>query len=298
MRRFALAAMVVVMAQGASAADLPILRGAYVEPTFRSYTKWEGFYVGGHAGYSSHDFDFSKTIQGLQKELVRQSVLEASISQWELLGSSNQRSTAFGGFVGYNLQWEDAVIGVEANYTHFGGKAGTSSGSMARTISNPDGSNPPPGHFYEYDASLSGAASARVNDLVTLRVRGGWSVGSFMPYAFAGLAAGFVDISRSATLSITTRDQYTENVVVGFTAGGAPITVPVARNDVIARSTESRAESQKNLLTFGFTAGVGFEYLVTPNIFLRAEYEYTQLPLAKDTIIQLNTGRVGVGAKF
>ncbi len=61
---------------------------------------------------------------------------------------------------------------------------------------------------------------------------------------------------------------------------------------------DNRSENQETLLTFGFNAGIGFEYLLMQNIFLRAEYEYVQLPLAKDTIIQLNTGRVGLGAKF
>ena len=28
------------------------------------------------------------------------------------------QSSGFGGFVGYNSQWDDVVIGVELNYTH------------------------------------------------------------------------------------------------------------------------------------------------------------------------------------
>jgi hypothetical protein len=38
--------------------------------------------------------------------------------------------------------------------------------------------------------------------------------------------------------------------------------------------------------------------MLMSNIFMRAEYEYAQLTTAKDTIIQLNTGRLGIGAKF
>lgn len=291
MRRFALAAMIVVMAHGASAADLPILRGAYVEPTFRSYTKWEGFYFGGHAGYSTHDFDFTKTTQGLQKSIMQNTVLESVIGDWTLMGTTNVRSTGFGGFVGYNWQWEDAVIGIEANYTHFSGqKNATSSGSIPGIrVVNPQGSNPAPGHSDIYDISLSGAASARVNDLISLRARGGWAFGSFMPYGFAGLTAAIVNVNRTVTISYEHFDLY--SIVVNG------ITIPQV-DLVSAVSGRTRSESQKNLVTFGFNAGFGFEYLVMPNIFLRAEYEYTQLPLAKDTVIQLNTGRVGVGAKF
>jgi opacity protein-like surface antigen len=288
MRRLLVAGFIVAAAHGAHAADpadVPILRGSYYEAPKTYRTNWQGVYVGGHYGYSSHDFDFSNTTTGLQRFLMRESILAANVGEWQLLGSSNQRSSGFGGFVGYNAQFEDAIIGVEANYTHFAGKRGSSSASLSRTIANPQGSNPPAGHSYEYDVTLIGDASARVNDLLTLRARGGYSMGSFMPYAFAGLAMAFVDIDRSATARVTTWDLYHD-------------AAQVLHTDLLGSSTETKSESQKNLLTFGFTAGLGFEYLLMSNIFVRAEYEYTQLPLAKDTVIQLNTARVGLGAKF
>lgn len=292
MRRWLVAGFIAVSAQGAQAADPPILRGSFYEAPKSYRSLWEGFYVGGHYGYSSHDFDFSKTTTGLQQFLVRESVLAASVGEWQLLGSSSVRSSGFGGFAGYNWQWDDAVISVEANYTHFSGVWGNANASLSRVVTNPAGSNPPPGHTYEYDVTLSGNASARVNDLVTLRARGGYAMGSFMPYAFAGLAMAFIDINRSVSVDVDTWDLYNETVVIGG------ITAVVPRRDLIGVSNQTRAESQKDLLTFGFNAGLGFEYMLMPHIFLRAEYEYVQLPLAKDTIIQLNTGRVGVGAKF
>ena len=146
--------------------------------------------------------------------------------------------------------------------------------------------------------SLIGNAQAKINDMLTLRVRGGYSMGSFMPYAFGGIAAALVDIDRSASVRTITRDLFDETVVIGFDAAGNPITGTVPRNIVIGVSTDAKSESQRNLLTFGFTAGLGFEWMLMPNIFVRAEYEYAQLPLAKDTLMQLNTGRVGIGAKF
>jgi outer membrane immunogenic protein len=288
MRRLLVAGFIAVVAHSAHAADpadVPILRGSYYEAPKTYRTNWQGVYVGGHYGYSSHDFDFSNTTTGLQRFLMRESVLAASVGEWQLLGSANQRSSGFGGFVGYNAQFEDAIIGVEANYTHFAGKRGSSTASLSRTVANPEGSSPPAGHSYEYDVTLIGNASARVNDLLTLRARGGYSMGSFMPYAFAGLAAAFVDIDRSASARVVSWDLYED--ALGF-----------FRRDLLGDSTETKAESQKNLLTYGFTAGLGFEYLLMQNIFMRAEYEYVQLTTAKDTIIQLNTARVGLGAKF
>jgi outer membrane immunogenic protein len=277
MRRFGIAAAVLIVAQGASAADLPILRGSYVEPISRSRPVWQGFYIGGHYGYSSHDFDFSKTTGALQTAILRDYAVFADIRVNPLLaGTANVRMSGFGGFAGYNWQWDDAVVGVEANYTHFGAKTGSSSiVQMTRAFVPAVGPTPPPGRTY--DLTLRADAAARVNDLVTLRARGGYSMGGFMPYAFAGLAFGLIDIQRSTTL---TQGDYDNGVRINTT------------------TLENRSENQENLLTFGFNAGIGFEYLLMQNIFLRAEYEYVQLPLAKDTVIQLNTGRVGLGAKF
>lgn len=282
MRRFGIAAAVLIVAQGASAADLPILRGSYVEPISRSRPVWQGFYIGGHYGYSSHDFDFSKTTGTLQTAILRDYTGFVDVRDNPLLaGTANVRMSGFGGFAGYNWQWDDAVVGVEANYTHFSAKTGSSSiAPLTRAFAPPAGPVPPVG-FYTYDLTLSADAAARVNDLVTLRARGGYSMGSFMPYAFAGLAFGLVDIQRSAALTLT---RY--NNINGV------------RTIDSVTTQDNRSENQENLLTFGFNAGIGFEYLLMQNIFLRAEYEYVQLPLAKDTVIQLNTGRVGLGAKF
>ena len=291
MRRLILAAVFAGVgwsAQAADLADLPILRGAVSEGLSSTAVNWDGIYAGGHLSYTSHDFDFSKTAQSLQRNIVRDSILLPSVGEWTLLGSSNVRSPGFGGFVGYNWQWDDVIVGFEANYTHFQSKVTGSTGSLRRTVTNPDGSSPPAGHSYQYDLLLTGDASAKMNDMVTLRARAGWSSGIFLPYMFGGLAIATVDIARSATLTGTRYDVWDDTS-----------TTPVTHHeDPSACCSARKSESQKNLLTFGFSAGFGTEMLLTRNIFARAEYEYTQLPLAKDTLIQLHTGRVGIGAKF
>src|SRR5262245_20508460 len=215
MRRWLLAAFVGVGAQGADAADLPILRGSFQEPPPVYRTVWDGFYVGVHYGFSSHDFDFSKTTIAEQEFLIRQSIFADSVDQWLPLGTSNQRTSGFGGFAGYNFQFEDAIVGVEASYTHFGSKWGGASSALTRDVANPQGPTPPLGHTYDYTATMTADARARVNDLVTLPARGGYSMGSFMPYAFAGLAAGFVDIDSGAAVFLNRYDRWNENVTVG-----------------------------------------------------------------------------------
>ncbi len=74
MRRLLVAGFIVVAAHGAHAADpadVPILRGSYYEAPKAYRSNWQGFYVGGHYGYSSHDFDFSNTTGALQTALLR-----------------------------------------------------------------------------------------------------------------------------------------------------------------------------------------------------------------------------------
>src|SRR5262245_7451010 len=66
MRRLMLAAAMAGMTFGAEAADLPdlpILRGSYAEGLSRARVNWQGFYVGGQAGYGSSDENFAGSNQ-------------------------------------------------------------------------------------------------------------------------------------------------------------------------------------------------------------------------------------------
>lgn len=64
--------------------------------------------------------------------------------------------------------------------------------------------------------------------------------------------------------------------------------------------------SRDNAYAAGFVAGLGLDVAITPNIFLRAEYEYiafSQLGYVENTVFgglrsSLNTGRVGIGVRF
>src|SRR5436190_24174076 len=101
MRRLLVAGFIVLAAQAAHAADpaeMPILRGSFYEAPKVLRTDWSGFYAGAHFGYSSHDFDFTKTATGLQEFLVRESIFAKSVGAWQLLGTANTRSSGFGGF--------------------------------------------------------------------------------------------------------------------------------------------------------------------------------------------------------
>ena len=85
-----------------------------------TFTRWAGFYFGGQVGYSGARADFSKASEPLVGFSLRDLVLEAQDmpSTFQVLRNAGTNVTGFGGFVGYNSQWQDLVLGFEANYTH------------------------------------------------------------------------------------------------------------------------------------------------------------------------------------
>jgi hypothetical protein len=106
--------------------DLPILRGSSPPPAPvwtvgpATFTRWSGFYFGGDFSFNNGTTNFSTaTAPGIQFALQNTVVQQTfTPSQLQLLG--NGAGNAFGGgaFLGYNTQWQDVIVGVEANYTH------------------------------------------------------------------------------------------------------------------------------------------------------------------------------------
>jgi outer membrane immunogenic protein len=99
--------------------DLDMLRGSQpVGPA--TFTRWSGFYFGGQIGFSDANADFSGATAPLVHYSLRESTLENddSVSTWPVLGSGGSDAIGYGGFVGYNTQWQDVVLGLEGNYTH------------------------------------------------------------------------------------------------------------------------------------------------------------------------------------
>ena len=123
MRRLLMVAVMCGMVSGAQAADmpdLPFLRGSFTEGLSKGSVNWGGGYIGGHASHGAADMDFTNSGQDLLAKLLNNVDLEAqfNISKWPLLGKDHMQSSGYGGFIGYNFQFAEAIIGVELNYTH------------------------------------------------------------------------------------------------------------------------------------------------------------------------------------
>ena len=127
MRSFLIAAVAVCFGQFAQAADLPFLRGSFQDGPIAPRAMWEGFYIGGQAGYGSGDTKFIRFQFRPDSVPRRQYCWIASGDRRRVMAAELQqsigRSEVYGGFAGYNSQWEDVVIGVEMSYMHgkFGG---------------------------------------------------------------------------------------------------------------------------------------------------------------------------------
>jgi opacity protein-like surface antigen len=271
MRKFLVAAAMMAVAQGAEAADmpdLPILRGAMTDGLTSSRTIWHGYYAGVQAGTGQSDTNFAHSTDAVTAHLLNNTTLEstAAVSTWPLLSKQTARGTGYGAFAGYNSQWDDVVVGVEASYLH-GKFGGSQTGSMERLVTMSATVND--------DVISTSTSQMKISDYGTLRARAGYAVGSFLPYLFAGGAFGLADISRTSTVS-------------GYHDYG------LGKTNVAFGVSETN--QQKSHLVTGYTAGLGVDVNLIGGLFMRAEWEYVRFTASVDTSI--NTVRAGLGYKF
>jgi len=274
MRRFLLSVLMCAAASGAQAADLPdfpVLRGGFTDGFTTPPVNWRGFYIGGQAGYGSSDEKFAGSNSNMLAALLDHNVIEEmQVSQWNLgLGGQSARTSAFGAFAGYNSQWDDVVLGIEASYMH--GSFGGASHATKELVS---GAKLSDGFFH--DVAVDSSASISISDMATFRGRAAYAWGCFLPYVFGGFALGNADILRSVTVH-----DAVSNVI------GGPF-APLA--------TLNATDGVHNHLIYGYTAGLGVDVNLVGGLFMRAEWEYIRFTSQVDT--NINTVRAGLGYKF
>ena len=253
----------------APAADY--LRGSEVYgPAEASYYNWSGFYLGAQAGYTNTQANFNNATASLISHMLRNTSLEdlARVSEWTVLGEADVRGPSYGGFIGYNSQWENVILGVEANYNRISVSVSDADG-LSRIIS--------PGDGFTYGVTVNSSASLHITDYGTLRARAGYVMGRFLPYLTAGFAVGRVETVRSADVS----GSYVPEGQAG----------PV--NNFAMSLTEPKAT-----YAIGYAAGAGVDVALMSNIFLRGEVEWLQFTNLPDIKAQMVTGRVAAGLKF
>jgi opacity protein-like surface antigen len=147
------------------------------------------------------------------------------------------------------------IVGIEGNYIHDGFRPGT----------NSTGVQFDPADNLTVLSIASSSAVVRLSDFGSLRLRGGYVIGCFLPYLFFGAGLGGQTVDRAIVVM------------------PAPLR-PAWTNDSTSR------------LVYGYTAGVGFDVLLTGGLFARLEYEYRRV--TADIESNVNTARIGLGYKF
>jgi outer membrane immunogenic protein len=258
----------------ATAADWsggPYLRGS-LQPLL-GYARWEGFFAGGDVGYSNLNADFGSSTQDQVAYILRNTVIESEFapSTWTTLPTSVTNSVSYGGFIGYNLQFEQVVLGVDIGYHRPVSMATSVSDSIERQFMTSDG--------YNNDVRVDAQASLKLVDYGTVRGRVGYAFGRFLPYVLFGGAVGRFDYSHSASVT-----------AFGYDAsggGGLPYSL-----------VQTESESKGGAFSPGIVAGLGLDVSVAPHVFLRGEWEYVDFAAVGNISSYINTGRIGLAVLF
>ena len=253
-------ALILLAPAGAVAADMPeFLRGSYSP----SYTRWDGLYFGAQLGVANADTDFSKATSDFVSYSLRETTLEKEVrpSDWSVLPSQIAHGRSYGAFLGYNFQWDQLVVGAEVAYNRASGLDSSVLDGMTRVVAPSNGTD---------TVSVGGQASMKLQDYATFRARAGYAVGQFLPYAFIGGAVGQFDYKRDLIL-----------IVTGVDNGSFTL-----------------SDGKNNAIVAGFTTGLGMDVALTPNVFLRGEWEFVGFVPVHGIRANINTARAGLGMKF
>jgi opacity protein-like surface antigen len=280
MRRIVYALILFGLASPAAAADpgYDFLRGSdTVGPG--TYSRWSGFYVGGQVGYGWASTDFSGSTSSIIAYVLRETDLQNSIapSQWPILGTSTIGAPQFGGFIGYNTQFEEVVFGVEANLESAAFKLVSPNNPISRSTTADATGN-------AYTVNMTGAGNVDTMGFMTFKARAGYVAGNFMPYGFAGVAFGLANTSISATISGT---EYTSGTI-GTCTAAAPC-IPYFYSGSTVHNDD---------VLYGYTVGGGVDVALTPNVFARVELVLDQFILPHSTTLTAAMARVGAGYRF
>lgn len=263
----------------AHAADMA-LRGSL--PAYEDTgPNWGGVYLGAFGGLGTMNIGTNAAAQNyITKVLNGYAFADASsqataISNITRLNPINASPKVFGAFFGYQAQYEDAVIGVEFDYTRLSGSNGGTS------TFTPPASLVINGTSYTDRITPTTSLSASLQDYWTARVRGGWAFGRVMPFITGGIA-----LARGST-SFTYSADCVRNGIDTNTGSTTCI-----------GGVGTATASERDKLGFGFAVGTGVEALVTNNIFLRAEYQYLRVPSLAGVPVTLQTVRAGLGVKY
>jgi outer membrane immunogenic protein len=169
-------------AEQAMAADWPgdaPLRGSFAT---KGPMRWDGVNFGGQLGYTNLNGNFETSNLAVP------------------LGKSVTSNSSYGGFLGYNFQWDELVVGFDVGFNHASPLETSTTGSVQTSTT-----------------TTVATSSLKLSDFGTFRMRGGYAIGQFLPYGFLGAAVG--RLSYSTTVNGLVTGSKGDAYAAGFVAG-------------------------------------------------------------------------------
>lgn len=262
----------------AAAADLgppPALRGALPTMTTESID-WNGFYFGGFGAFKQLEHEARSSGQGMVQDMLRSTIFlnPGNASDVYVMRRTASNKTGFGVFAGYNWSYEDAVLGVEADY----GKTRLN----GQTIAGRDGMFTDGNVQYSYSTRTN--ANVQISDYGSARARVGIPMGNFMPFGSIGLAVARARYNNSARMDWWSRPvDSTTGLPIGAWVAQQPVTLGTA---------------SKIRFGFGYAASIGVDVAITSNVFLRGELLHYNFGNIGDQKAVINTARAAAAIKF
>lgn len=150
-----------------------------VAPLPPACPNWTGFYIGGFGGYKFAATDIDLDLLGDWSRLAignAVSVLESRTTNLDASGAE------LGGVLGYNYQWNNWVLGLEAAGGYLWLRDAEETGNFFIS-----------GNEYNLSTSL------KTHYLVTVGPRVGYAFCKWLPYVTGGLAVGDIDFEQHLT---------------------------------------------------------------------------------------------------
>jgi len=232
---------------------------------------WNGVYAGAQMGLTSMTTDFGDSASSQIAYILRNTALESEQhpSTWTTLPRNTTNTKNYGGFIGYNIQWSELVVGFDMSYNRPTSLSSSAHDVIDRTVTLSDGTK----DAVHIDAS----GAVKLIDYATFRGRAGYAFGQFLPYGVVGVAVGRFNYN-----------QYTSVIVDQTPAGGSTTRYILP----------PKAAARDGAFDAGFVVGLGMDVAIMPNLFLRAEWEYVGFAPLNGIRTGLNTGRVGIALRF
>jgi outer membrane immunogenic protein len=276
--------------------DLPVLRGSSQPPAPvvtvgpATFTRWSGIYFGGVVSYNNSNTDFVNATAPLIHFSLRSTTLEqqAQPSTIAVLGKGSDNTVGGGAFFGYNTQWQDLILGVEATYNYTNLNTNAPAAAVSRIFPAVNDA-----------VALSATGRLSVSSYGEARFRAGYIVGDLLPYGFIGAAVAGASYSVTTSADVA---QFTPGSgpppALPFSCLGTGMTTGNAFSGVCQDIPFFNGVGQNNALLWGYSVGAGLDWALTQHFFLRGEFEFVQFAPISSISLEIFSGRVGAGYRF